>query len=130
MDKKVLVDTSIWVEYFRKKDVQIYATVNNLMDSNLICSSSLIIAELMQGAKSDIELNIIKDLYSLIPILPDNKENWFKAGSLSYKLRRKGKTIGLSDCYIAVIANENKTYIYTLDKHFADLKSFFDIDIL
>ena len=39
-------------------------------------------------------------------------------GLLANRLRKHGKTISLIDCYLAVLAKENKAAILTLDKHF------------
>ena len=41
---------------------------------------------------------------------------------MSHALLRKVKSIGLSDCYLAVAAKANKAKILTLDKHFDIIK--------
>jgi len=41
---------------------------------------------------------------------------------LSHSLLRKGKSIGLSDCYLAVAAKAGKVKVLTLDKHFETIK--------
>jgi predicted nucleic acid-binding protein len=57
---KVLVDTSAWIEFFRKKDPW-YSVIAGLMDDKRVCCSGIILAELIQGAKSEKELEILRD---------------------------------------------------------------------
>jgi predicted nucleic acid-binding protein len=41
---------------------------------------------------------------------------------ISYNLKKKGKFVNLTHCYIAVIAQENRCRIFTLDEHFKDIQ--------
>lgn len=115
---KVLVDTSVWIEFFRKKEPY-YSVVSELMDNDSICCLGIVVAELLQGAKSEKELNTIKDFLHVFDFLPEAVESWEKAGELSFSLQRKGKSTGLSDWYIAVAAQAAEVRLFTLDKHFS-----------
>ena len=53
-----------------------------------------------------------------------------KAGRLSYNLKKKGKTINLIDCYIAIIAQEHGCQIFTLDEHFKEIQKVTDIYLI
>jgi len=119
---KVLVDTSVWIEFFRKIEPW-HTIVTQLMADERICSVGLIVAELMQGAKSEKELSVLRDFVHVFPFLPDSPKIWQAAGELSFQLRRKGKALGLSDCYIAVAAREGNAEILTLDRHFEMMKA-------
>lgn len=118
---KVLVDTSAWIEFFKKKEPY-HSIISGLIDDNRICCIGVILAELIQGAKSDKELAVLKDFLHVFDFLHEDVTLWEKAGALSYTLHKKGKTIGLADCFIAVIANTNKSYLLTLDKDFENIK--------
>lgn len=76
----------------------------------------------MQGAKSGKELSVLKDFKHTFAFLPESPSVWEKAGELSYRLRRKGITVGLADCFIAISARESSVRIFTLDTHFERLK--------
>lgn len=119
---KVLVDTSAWIEFFRKKEPY-YSAVLGLVDDDRVCCAGIIFAELLQGAKSDKELKVLKDFLHVFEFVPESPELWEKAGELSYSMRRKGDPIGLSDCFIAVAATACDAEILTLDRHFGILKS-------
>ena len=128
-DRLVLVDTSIWISYFRGEE-EVHKKVNELIDSGRVCCLKLIIAELIQGAKTEKEINVMKDLAAVFPVLVEGPESWENAGILSFQLRKAGKGIGLSDCYIATVAKENDAIIYTLNRHFGEIQSHIDITLL
>lgn len=44
-------------------------------------------------------------------------------------MKRKGTTVNLMDCYIAVIANEHNCKIFSLDEHFMKIKKFVGIEL-
>lgn len=53
-----------------------------------------------------------------------------KAGRLSFSMKRKGLTVNIVDCYIAVIANENNCKIFSLDEHFKSIKKFLKFELI
>ncbi len=118
---KVLVDTSAWIEFFRKKEPY-YSAILELVDNDLVCCIGIVLAELLQGAKSEKELNTIKEFLHVFDFLPESIKSWEKAGELSYTLKQKGKGVGLSDCYIAVLTKSSDVRLLSLDKHFDVLK--------
>ena len=54
----------------------------------------------------------------------------WQAGILSFQLRKAGKSIGLSDCYIGSLVKENDATSYTLDRHFKEIHSHVGITFL
>lgn len=128
-DKLVLIDTSIWIHYFRGKN-EVYKKVNELIDSGRVCSLGLVMAELIQGAKTEKEIRVIKDVATVFPRLIEGPHSWENGGVLSFRLKKAGKSIGLADCYIATIAKENNAIIYTLDEHFKEMQNYVDVALL
>jgi len=118
---KVLVDTSAWIEFFRKKEPY-HSLVLGLVDEDRVCCAGIILGELLQGARSVNELDVLKDFLHVFEFVPETPDLWEKAGELSFALRRKGAPIGLSDCFIAVAAMASNAEILSLDKHFGILK--------
>lgn len=113
----ILIDTSAWIEFFRKKDPY-YKVILELIDNRRVCCVGIVLAELLHGAKSQKEVAVLKEFMHVFDFFPESTEMWKKAGELSYLLRQKGKTIGLSDCYISVTTISNNAQLLTLDKHF------------
>lgn len=127
---RILVDTSIWIEYFRGTSSQITEKVDRMIDEDEIYIPKIVMAELMQGAKSKKELMVIQDFLSALHVIDQKDDTWIKAGKLSFDLKKKGKKIHLLDCYIAVIARENRCKIFTLNRHFHEIQGIFKIDLL
>jgi len=126
---RVLIDTSVWIAYFKASDSTLVGLVENIMTAAEICVPKVVLAELTQGARTEQEVLAIDEFVGAFTILDQQKETWDKAGKLSFKMKRKGVSIPLVDCYIAVIANENKCRLLTLDKHFKDIKRFLRIEL-
>lgn len=115
----VFIDTSAWIEYLNKTSHPVVAEVEGALLLNTAVTCQLVLAELLQGAKSEKEIELIKDLASIVKIVDESVYTWQNTGLLANKLRKHGKTLSLVDCYLAVLAKENKADILTLDKHFA-----------
>ena len=114
---KVLVDSSVWIEFFRKNEPY-HGIVSRLMDDERIVCCGLILAELMQDVKSDKELTVLENFLNVFTFVSETPELWAAAGKLSHKLRCKGITVGLSDCFIAVAAASANVPVATLGSHF------------
>ena len=118
---KVLVDTSAWLEFFKKKEPW-YSVVSGLMDDKRVCCAGIILAELIQGAGSEKEMDVLRDFRHVFAFLDESVDHWQAAGELSHALLRKGKSVGLSGCYLAVAAKTSMVQVLTLDKHFEMIK--------
>ena len=126
---KTLVDTSAWIEFFRKRE-PCHGTVAGLLAGGQICCLGIVLAELVQGVKTDAELEVLRDFVHVFDFLPESVANWRAAGELSRLLGRNGKTVGLADCYIAVVARANDARVLTLDTHFEILEDFAAVDVI
>jgi predicted nucleic acid-binding protein len=120
--ERVLVDTSVWVSYFRGGSPLISEKIDRLFAGAEVCVPKIVLAELIQGAKSEREISTIEDFSDAFTILDQSQETWLKAGQLSRQLKNRGKTTHLLDCYIAVIAKENACAILTVDDHFKEIQ--------
>ena len=130
MEGKVLIDTSAWIEFFRKRDERIYSLVAALLREEKAVGSGLIILELLRGGKSLKELNVINELFSLIENVHPNPETFLLAGKMGYELSKKGNTLGVVDLLIAQLSLENNLALLSLDKHFKVVAATFDLKLL
>jgi predicted nucleic acid-binding protein len=128
--ERILIDTSVWIEYFRNQSPVFVGFVAEVVKTSEIYVPKIILAELMQGAKSEKELAVIAEFMGAFSIIDQTDQTWIKAGRLSHELRRKGKNINLTDCYIAVIAQENDCAIFTLDRHFKEIRQYAGIQLV
>jgi predicted nucleic acid-binding protein len=113
----VLIDTSVWIQYLRRKEPT-FSRVEELILSERVCCTGIVLGELMQGAKSDEESNVIQSFVQAFDFLPESSSLWLKAGELSRRLRARGTTAGLADCYLAISAHEADVQVFTFDEDF------------
>ena len=117
MNKRILVDTSIWVEYFNRPESEYAQRLAEFLEMEVVCVTGIILAELLQGAKTDAEFELLRKNLKVLPPLKESEKTWEKVGKLSFELQRKGTVIPLTDCLIAVLAQENNCQVFTLDNH-------------
>lgn len=117
---KVIVDTCIWIEYFRSKST-ISNRLKDLISNNLVVGAGVVLAELLQGIKTNKEQKIIIDAFNSFEYIETTKDLWIESGKLASELRSLGKTIPLSDIILACCAKKYQYHIFTIDKHFKDI---------
>ncbi|MFC1534218.1 PIN domain-containing protein [Thermodesulfobacteriota bacterium] len=118
MKPDVLVDTSVWIEYFNNSDSRYGESLEQLLIKGRVAGSGIVLTELLQGAKIEKEFNTIPESMNALPFLETTLNIWIKAGRISFTLRRKGITIPITDIVIASLAIENNCMIFSLDPHF------------
>jgi predicted nucleic acid-binding protein len=116
---KVLVDSSIWVAYFRTGNRE--EILDNLIDENLIVTNELILTELVPFLKVQNKLRLIRHLQAIEKLTLNI--DWDYIIDLQTKCLKKGiNGIGIPDLIIAQNAIEHKAIVFTEDKHFLALK--------
>ena len=123
---RVLVDTSVWIDYF-KSGVD-STEVDKLIENNVVYTNDLILTELIPylRLKNQISIiNIIKEI-SVFPLFID----WLEIQDFQFKCLKSGLNgIGIPDLIIAQNAKQNNGYIYTFDKHFKLSKDILNINV-
>jgi predicted nucleic acid-binding protein len=119
----------VWIEFFRRRSDEVSTLISDLIAQDRARICGLIVAELIQGAKSAKEVEALAEVGSTLKHLPESPALWEKAGRLANKLRRQGRTIHIIDCYLAVLAHENNCPILTLDGHFKTIATVVPISL-
>ncbi len=115
---KVLVDTSCWIHVFRHKESFEASVLERLLDEDEVVTSSLIIAELLRGARGNKEISFIRRSFLNLPCVAGIDYLGIKIGDLGIKLRKKGVTVSTIDLVLSVLAIENNLFLYSLDCNF------------
>ncbi len=118
MHGRVLVDTSVWVSFFRRTEGSVSERLKQLLRGGSPVYTGVIATELIRGAKSKKELDTLDELFKSIEHIETKEECFIDAGNLGRLLLQKGITIGIVDLLIAQIAIENNVFLFTLDAHF------------
>lgn len=111
----VLVDTSIWIDYFR--DGNGSPDLDALIDENIVATNDIILAELIPYLKIKKQIKVIKLLQEIIRL--PLQVNWEEIIEFQVKCLRSGAIgVGIPDLMIAQNARANSCKVYSLDKHF------------
>ena len=122
----VIVDTSVWVEYFRSGNN--FEKLDFLIDENLIVINDLILAELIPFLKIKNQRKIIKLLNNINKI--EIQIKWDQLIEFQYKCLKNGLNgVGIPDLIIAQNAKQNHCEIYSLDNHFKLIKDIVKIKL-
>jgi len=118
MDTRIIVDTTIWIEFFRSPDSTVANHLKDLLRQRRVVMVGMVMAEILQGVKAPKEANLVLTSFTKLPYSEMTKDRWQQAGEISASLRKKGTTIPLSDLVIAACALAEGYEVYTLDSHF------------
>ena len=111
----ILVDTSVWIEYFRGNPDTVI--LNQLIDNNSLCINDLILAELLPSINQKKE-NDLKDLFYRITNIA-LKINWNELIFMqTLNLKNGINKVGIPDLIISQNAIENNLELFTRDNHF------------
>ncbi|OGQ05388.1 MAG: hypothetical protein A2W61_05870 [Deltaproteobacteria bacterium RIFCSPLOWO2_01_44_7] len=110
----ILVDTSVWIEFFKAK-IPIFPLLSAEIEHQNIFATECIFGELLQGAKDQRERHIIQSYWKN---LPKREETglWIEAGSVSSQEKYLSKGIGLIDAFLIAFTKKHRLKIWTLDK--------------
>lgn len=120
MSNKIIVDTSIWIEYFKNNPDYTFFIEENLNLENIYMVGP-IISELLHGVKNEKEYLMLSGSISAILYADCIFEDWMKAGYTLFNLKKKGITIPLTDALISAIAIRVDAAVLTKDRHFKNI---------
>ena len=118
MNTGIIVDTCVWIEFFRMPESEITRHLKVLLRERKVIMVGMVMAEILQGVKAPKEANLVKQGLAKLPYLEITRDIWVTAGEISASLRSAGITIPLSDLIIAAIALSGDHEIFTIDPHF------------
>jgi hypothetical protein len=130
MPDKVLVDTSVWIEFFRRKGADISIKVKEYLKLNQACYAGPIAVELYQGAKTQKEIQIIDELFDTITYMEITRTHYHHAGLVSQKPARDGKMFSPIDMILAVLAHDEQVSLFSLDTHFQEISRYCPLSLV
>jgi hypothetical protein len=116
---KYLVDSTIWIDFFRGNKNTVNDFISSLIDEDKIFYNGIILSELLIGASSPKEFSFLDTNFKGFKYLETDENIFTQAGQMGFKLKRKGLTIPLTDLIIASHGLHHHLTIVTSDPHFA-----------
>ena len=115
----VIVDTSVWVDFFNGYSSPEADALARLLDEEVeLLTCGIIVAEFMQGIRERKTLKELERHFREMDWLtPREPDTYLSAAALFRELRSKGKTIRSTiDCLIAQLASENNAFVLAKDR--------------
>ena len=115
-DRRVLIDTSIFIEYFRKENKENTKLYALQKEGYLMTTSSVCYFEYMSGSKNR---EFDKILFEKIEVIAFDKKQACIASEIFKELKKKNSLIEFRDILISSCAISQKISLVTLNiKHF------------
>jgi len=106
----ILVDSSVWIDYFNGSDTAETDYLDTVLQSDLICIGDMILGEVLQGFRQERHFKIARDLLVNLPVHQLLNPTLALRGASHYRsLRKRGITVRKSvDVWIATFCIENR----------------------
>ena len=129
MSDKYMIDSSVWIPYFRDKKYKLTPLIKELMEKDSVYINGIIQTELLKGAKSEKNYRTLKTSFNGLQFLEIDKGLFDSISDAAFKLRRKGGTVPLTDLIIAIQCIENHLILIQKDRHFEFIQEHFDLKL-
>jgi len=127
----ILVDTSVWLEFFRMRESPYAEALDRLLEEEQVCIAHLIKAEIISGARTPKQFRELKDYFDALPLATEPASLWSEIIEVQFRLKRMGiNGISMPDLIIAVVAKANDKVIFTKDGDFRRIQRGLPITLL
>lgn len=128
----ILIDTSVWVNYFKDVDTNASRFLTNNLTNVILATCPTIVQEVLQGVVSDSDKRKVNSHFdTLTKLIEDPYEVAVEASELYRFLRKKGVTIRKpNDCLIAVYAIRNKLLLLNDDRDFQFIAQYSSLKVM
>jgi len=111
----ILVDTTIWIEFFKSNPVFVNE-MESLLENKNVITIEPVFAELLYGSRSDNERNMILSYWKVLPKIKFIEGSFIESADFANKRNYHNVGIGLIDSILSKAVTDNKHPIWTLDK--------------
>jgi len=111
----ILVDTTIWIEFFKSNPVFVNE-IESLLENKNVITIEPVFAELLYGSRSDNERNMILSYWKVLPKIKFLEGFFIESADFANKMNYHNIGIGLIDSILSKAVTDNKHLIWTLDK--------------
>jgi predicted nucleic acid-binding protein len=119
----VLLDTSAWIGFFSPigHDV-LKAEVRKALNEERVFTCAVVQTELLVGARDRAAFKKLDELLHALPQASMDDGLWTRAARLGFALRKKGRSISLSDLLIAEACRSRALQLWHLDEHYEAIR--------
>lgn len=116
----VLVDTSVWIDYFGDILSAQVQQLDGLVGRKRVLTGDLVLAEVLQGLRSDREFRVVRDALLTLDVVSLTSPALAIKSAHNYRvLRRRGLTVRKTiDCLIATWCIEHGVALLFSDRDY------------
>lgn len=124
----VLVDSSAWVAFFRG-DAQAVSRIDPLLAQGLVAINGVIDAEVVSGARTSRDFELLKDLFKGLEWLPEPEDLWERLAEYRFALARRGRQTALVDLMVGIFAMDSGALLLTRDRDFSRIQTVLPLEL-
>ena len=114
----IVVDTSIWIDYFKGASFPI---VDDSLKEGSLNLPPIIVSELLSAKLNPTSKKQLIDFLLDLKFINCDFSHWIRVGELRSFFARKGITISTPDAHIAQVCIDEDSYLITRDKIFTQI---------
>jgi predicted nucleic acid-binding protein len=128
----ILVDSSVWIDYFNGKKTKKTDWLDASLGSIAIIMGDLILTEVLQGFQSDEDFRIARDLLLPLPFMAMGGQVLALESAMNYRfLRKKGVTVrNTMDVIIGTFCIHYQLPLLHEDKDFDPMVKFLGLKVI
>ena len=116
----ILVDTSVWIDFFASRDLpHAVALEQSIIDNDDLAICGIVLTEILQGISDDTTHRRVRRYLRPLIMLPMHEAVFIRAAAIYRTLRKQGITIRkTNDCIIAATAMRHHCELLHNDRDF------------
>lgn len=128
----ILVDSSVWIDFFNGVDSPPAEKLDQLLGHEMIVTGDLIIVEVLQGFQSDDHFHQARKVLEELPFFNLCNTDLSVSAAENYRaLRKKGVTVRKTiDVIIGTFCIENRIHLLHHDRDFNSLEAYLGLQVI
>ena len=127
-----IVDSSVWIDFFNGIDTPQTDILDSALGAEEIAVGDIILAEVLQGFRSDADFRVAKDALLRFPVFSIGGADLCIKSAKNYReLRRRGITVRKTiDCLIATYTIEQGYSLLHNDRDFTPFEEHLGLSVI
>ena len=116
MSAGLVVDTSVWIDFFGGDTVPL---LEEALAIGSVVLPPVVVAELVSGVRHGANRAALIDLLEDLPLHETPRDHWIRVGELRRALSEKGLTVSTPDAHVAQCALDRDAPLLSRDRVFS-----------
>jgi predicted nucleic acid-binding protein len=113
----IVVDTSVWIDYFRSRAGATIDHLHSLLDADEVALAAPVRIELLSGVRRG-EVGRLKRVLSALPRWLPTDATWTTMELWAERAGARGQRFGMGDLLVAALTAERGAAVWSLDADF------------